>query len=104
MLNQFKGKRGQSTVEYIVLVTAVISIAVVFLMGTDLANSPFKKKVFVSMNVVTDNLAAKSTTLADSRPASNKSGDASVFKTDPGGNCEGDIDPVTGICPKVTKK
>ncbi len=49
----FNKRKGQSTVEYIILVTAVVSVAILFLVNP---NSPFQKKVGSSLNSVTSQM------------------------------------------------
>ena len=54
-----KKKKGQSTVEYIILVTAVVAVVIAFVV---LPNSPFRQKVNQTMGNATDgmvNMAAR---------------------------------------------
>ena len=48
-----KNKRGQSTIEYIILVTAVIVIILLFMMS---GNSPFKRAMNETLNSITDEM------------------------------------------------
>ena len=59
----FNKRKGQSTVEYIILVTAVVSVAILFLVSKD---SPFQKKVGGSLNAVTDQMNIMADRLKDS--------------------------------------
>ena len=45
-----KNKRGQSTLEYIILVTAVLVVVLSFLLGN---NSPFQSKLNKTLNQTT---------------------------------------------------
>jgi len=63
---KFKKRKGQSTVEYILLVTAVIIILLVFLTGT---NSPFQKRVNETLQQATDGMVNMANRLRNSRPA-----------------------------------
>ncbi len=64
MFNKHKaGQKGQSTVEYIVLVTAVIAVAIAFLVPK---NSGFQKKMGGSLNTVADQMDSMATRLANS--------------------------------------
>ena len=58
-----KNKKGQSTLEYIILVTAVIMVIISFLVGT---NSPFKTQLNLTLNGTTDMMAEMTTRLGGS--------------------------------------
>jgi hypothetical protein len=49
-----KKKKGQSTVEYIILVTAVIAVVIVFVVN---GNSPFRQKMNQTLGNGTDAMA-----------------------------------------------
>jgi Flp pilus assembly pilin Flp len=48
-----KNKKGQSTVEYILLVTAVVAVMIVFVAGK---NSPFQTQLNGTLNTVTQDM------------------------------------------------
>ncbi|MBI4308984.1 MAG: class III signal peptide-containing protein [Candidatus Omnitrophica bacterium] len=50
-----KVKKGQSTVEYIVLVTAVLAVAILFMVSGG-GNSPFQSKLNSTLSTVTDQM------------------------------------------------
>ncbi len=57
--------KGQSTVEYILLVTAVIGVIIMFTYGD---HSPFKEKLNSTINMTVDgmqNMAAKLTNMSN---------------------------------------
>ena len=58
-------KKGQSTVEYIILVAAVLAAILVFVAGT---NSPFRTAFNKTLGQGTNGMEAMSTRLAASRP------------------------------------
>ena len=58
-------KTGQSTVEYILLVTAVILILIFFLVA---GNSPFKSKINQTLNEGTEGMLNMAQRLRLSRP------------------------------------
>ena len=60
-------KTGQSTVEYVLLVTAVIVILVFFLVS---GNSPFKTKINETLNSGTEGMVDMANRLRNSRPLS----------------------------------
>lgn len=62
---KLKKKSGQSTVEYILLVTAVIVILIFFLVS---GNSPFKQKYNETLNIATSGMQDMANRLATSRP------------------------------------
>ena len=67
MLNARKGQRkGQSTVEYIILVSAVLAVAILFLTNS---NSGFQKKLGDSMNSALDHVNAMKDILTNSHNA-----------------------------------
>jgi len=49
-----KKKKGQSTVEYIILVTAVIAVVIFFVVN---GNSPFRQKLNQTLGNATDSMA-----------------------------------------------
>ena len=65
---RLKKKIGQSTVEYILLFTAVIAVLIVFLIGE---NSPFHKKLNDTLNDGTEGMAEMANRLRTSRPVTN---------------------------------
>ncbi len=60
----FRNKKGQSTVEYILLVTAVIAVLIFFMTSKDRGMQAHLGK---TMNTATDKMAVKSTTLTGSQ-------------------------------------
>lgn len=62
---------GQSTVEYILLVTAVIAIVIVFTVGN---NSSVKSKLNNTYETVTNGVSDKAGILADSHEGSDEHG------------------------------
>ena len=60
-----KNKRGQSTIEYIILVTAVIVVVLVFLMTP---NSMFSKALNDTLNETSAGITEMSGRLSSSRP------------------------------------
>jgi len=62
-----KKKKGQSTVEYVVLVTAVIAIILVFLAP----NGPFRIAYNSTLHAATNGMTEMANRLATSRPATN---------------------------------
>lgn len=63
LLQKCRGKSGQSTVEYILLVTAVIAVMIFFATGN---NRGIQQRLSNSYNQVGDNMAEKASTLKDS--------------------------------------
>jgi hypothetical protein len=61
-----KNKRGQSTVEYILLVTAVVSVGIIFLTNK---NTGLQKKMNTTLEDVSDSIVDKGATLRDSHAA-----------------------------------
>jgi hypothetical protein len=61
----FNKRKGQSTVEYIVLVTAVIGVAIAFLLSPA---SPFRQTLTNSMNNMTQQIGNMTDRLVDSTP------------------------------------
>jgi len=72
MYIKIKNKRGQSTVEYVLLVTAVVAVIIVFLVS---GNSPFKTQLNATLNSAVQGMSDKGQTLGESHtsPASNSS-------------------------------
>jgi len=62
MLKRNRKKKGQSTLEYIILVAALIAGLVVFLAGP---SSPFKKAVNQTYGAVLNGMCARADTLVD---------------------------------------
>lgn len=94
----FNKKRGQSTVEYIVLVTAVLGTAILFLNGS---NSPFRAKLNETLGGVTNSMGDMGTRLSDSTPlapANAVSNNVSGITTNLGSNCANGIVAATGAC------
>jgi len=58
-----KNKRGQSTVEYVLLVTAVLGVIIAFVAGN---NSGFKTQLGNSLNTATSDVNTMASTLAAS--------------------------------------
>jgi len=95
-----KSQHGQSTVEYIILVTAVIGLIIAFLIAP---NSTFKARINSSMDAVTNQANAMSTRTA---AASNVAFTVNAVATNIIGNqVSGAIcapgtnfDPSTGSC------
>ena len=52
-INALKDRMGQSTVEYIVLVSAVIAVIIVFMVSP---NSPFKTKLNGTLNSMSESM------------------------------------------------
>ncbi len=63
-----RSKRGQSTVEYIILVAGVIAI-LIFFVGS--GNSPFRTSLNKTYNSATQGMENMASRLAASRPADN---------------------------------
>ncbi|MDP8265718.1 MAG: hypothetical protein P9M07_02095 [Candidatus Aceula meridiana] len=63
MLKRNRKKKGQSTLEYIILVAALVSGLVVFLASD---SSPFKKAVNQTYTSVLDGMENKATDMVDS--------------------------------------
>ncbi len=68
MLDKFKKhnkacRKGQSTVEYIVLVTAVLSVAILFLTSS---TGPFQSKLNSSLSTVTNSMTNMANRLGSS--------------------------------------
>ena len=63
-----RSKKGQSTVEYIILVAGVIAILIVFV-GSD--SSPFRQALNRTYNTATQGMEDMANRLAISRPAAN---------------------------------
>jgi hypothetical protein len=63
----FNKRKGQSTVEYIVLVTAVIGVTIAFLLSPA---SPFRQTLTNSMNNMTKQIGNMTDRLTDSTEAS----------------------------------
>lgn len=82
----FNKRKGQSTVEYIILVTAVVSVAILFLVSP---TSPFQKKVGSSLNAVADQMNVMADRLAVSTEGDDvlKPSDPPLGGTNPGLNC-----------------
>jgi hypothetical protein len=81
------GRKAQSTVEYIVLVAAVIAVAIAFMTGP---SSPFQSKLNSSMGTMTDHMDTMATRLEDSTPQDNSTtgSPAAPFSTNVvGENC-----------------
>ena len=60
----FNNKKGQSTVEYIVLVTAVLSVAILFLTSK---NGPFQTQLNSTMGTVTGQMTNMADRLSTSQ-------------------------------------
>ncbi len=87
------GRRGgQSTVEYIILSTAVIATAILFLNGD---GSHFRKKLTGSLTTVSDKMEDMSNRLASSTPAAS----AGSMSKPPAKT----IDPLAGRCEGETR-
>ena len=56
-------KKGQSTVEYILLVTTVIGVIILFLVNP---NSPFRQRLNQSLDVATNDMVDIATRLSNS--------------------------------------
>ena len=76
MLNN---KKGQSTVEYIVLVTAVVLVMILFLVGDQ---SPFKSKLTGTVGTVSDGMEALATRIDSTHVSPEKPSPNPVTKTD----------------------
>ena len=61
-------KKGQSTVEYILLVTAVVSVAIIFLTNKE---SGLQKKMDTTLNQVSDGMLDKATLIKNSYGTTN---------------------------------
>lgn len=57
-----KKKKGQSTVEYIILVTAVIAVIIFFVVSS---NSPFKARLNDTFNMATNSMVSMSNRLVN---------------------------------------
>jgi hypothetical protein len=55
-----KKKKGQSTVEYIILVTAVIAVVIFFVVND---NSPFRQKMNATLGNATDSMVSMASRL-----------------------------------------
>jgi len=58
-----KNKKGQSTVEYILLVTAVVAVLIIF---TNANTSPFKSQLNQTLNTVTSDMGMMGNRLTNS--------------------------------------
>lgn len=70
-----RGNSGQSTVEYIVLVTAVIGTIILFMNGP---NSVFQKKVNTTLDTATEGMTNRASALDNSHPQANFTAPAAV--------------------------
>ncbi len=77
-----KNNKGQSTVEYVLLVTAVVAVMIMF---TTNRNTGMQSKLNETLETATDGMGTLSTKLDESRAASpaGTSSNASTHKTDP---------------------
>ena len=62
-----KNKRGQSTVEYVLLMTAVVVVIIAFVSNT--GNGGFRAQLNSTLNSATADMNSMATTLADSHDA-----------------------------------
>lgn len=62
-----RNRKGQSTVEYIILVTAVIAVIIVFVFNP---NSPFRQRVNQTFDQATNSMTNMSERLSNSYPVS----------------------------------
>lgn len=88
MCNQHRGHRGrsrkgQSTVEYIVLVTAVLSVAILFMTNKD---TGFQKKLNSTLEEVTGQMENMSSRLTGSTASQNGASTSPGFTTDVSAN------------------
>ena len=61
-----RNKKGQSTLEYIILVSGVVVVLVAFLVGTG-GNSPFQTALNATLDTATDGMEDMADRLANSR-------------------------------------
>ena len=73
-------RRGQSTVEYIVLVTAVLAVAIAFLVSP---SGPFQTRLNSSMDLTTSQMTNMAERLSNGQPLTNENSPAAPFSTDP---------------------
>lgn len=62
-----KNRKAQSTLEYIILIAAVIAVMLIFLAGE---NSPFRSALNSTLEDATNSMSEMSGRLGDSRPTS----------------------------------
>jgi hypothetical protein len=65
MFKHNRNVKGQSTVEYIVLVTAVVGCIILFMNGS---GSPFQKKVNEALTTTAEGMASRAEALDKSHP------------------------------------
>ena len=63
-----RNKKGQSTLEYIILVSGVVVVLVAFLVGTG-GNSPFQTALNSALGTATSGMDQMANRLAGSRPS-----------------------------------
>ncbi len=95
-----RNKKGQSTVEYNILVTAVIGAAIFFLNGE---GSLFRTRLNTTMTTMTDQMGTMANRLGKSTPVAPVASGSATPRTsvDPlAGRCTGiqKLDPVTNKC------
>ena len=78
-INAPRQKRGQSTVEYIILVSAVVAVVIVFIAGN---NSIFKQKINSVYNTVYSDIDERATVLQGSHNGTTGVLDNSDIPTD----------------------
>ena len=93
-------RAGQSTVEYIVLVTAVLGAVILFLNGP---TSPFRDKLTKSMTTMTSHMETMANRIQNSTPSASPTDTSSTPKStiDPLKNRCGDgqtLDPADNTC------
>ena len=71
-----KNKKGQSTVEYVLLVTAVLAVIIAFVTGN---NSVFKNQLNSTLNTATGDMS----TIAGTLSTSHQAGNATATNTTP---------------------
>ena len=93
----FNKRKGQSTVEYIVLVTAVLGTLILFLNGP---SSPFRQKVNDTLTTGTDQMDIMATRLTNAQALTNGASPTANYttKSTTGLNCDNGINPSTGLC------
>ena len=74
---------GQSTVEYIVLVTAVLAVAIAFMTNS---GGPFQSRLNTTLGTVTDQMSNMADRLTPSHAPTNGSSGSPAVMTDPTAN------------------
>ncbi len=76
-----KNNRGQSTVEYVLLVTAVLAVIIALVAGNN--NTAFKGQLTNTLNSAIGDIDSKSTALSDSHAGSNATSNSATAGNPP---------------------